>query len=284
MAGFHEGRTNFLPTYKYIPGDEVTKWYDQRPDKKKRCPAWCDRVLWRRKHSNHHEEVTLLQYRRVEGLYISDHKPVNALFEVKVKEIDIQGKHRMLERVVGEAEKVTKRNHSEVTVEGCFNVGNAFREGKPAKGKEGGGRMERSKSSVFGRRRSGVRKSGSQREGTHQGNRDEDMVILINTGETNAKYTFVGLPAWAEVGEGDVEGVVGKGERKKIFVTTKQGYEAEVNGRYMDVVMVEVEGGMNKCFGAINWKLRWEGKEKGGLEGKKAAANQRKMAKMLGMR
>ena len=122
MAGFHEGRTNFLPTYKYIPGDEVTKWYDQRPDKKKRCPAWCDRVLWRRKHSNHHEEVTLLQYRRVEGLYISDHKPVNALFEVKVKEIDIQGKHRMLERVVGEAEKVTKRNHSEVTVEGCFNV------------------------------------------------------------------------------------------------------------------------------------------------------------------
>ena len=36
FQGFHEGRTNFLPTYKYIPGDTETEWYDQRPDKKVR--------------------------------------------------------------------------------------------------------------------------------------------------------------------------------------------------------------------------------------------------------
>ena len=46
FEGFMEGELNFAPTYKYQPG---TSDYDQRPDKKVRCPAWCDRVLWRSK-------------------------------------------------------------------------------------------------------------------------------------------------------------------------------------------------------------------------------------------
>lgn len=41
---FHEGLLIFDPTYQYIVG---TDQYDDRPDKKMRCPAWCDRVLWR---------------------------------------------------------------------------------------------------------------------------------------------------------------------------------------------------------------------------------------------
>lgn len=41
---FHEGLINFSPTYQYIPG---TDSYDRRKDKKMRCPAWCDRILWR---------------------------------------------------------------------------------------------------------------------------------------------------------------------------------------------------------------------------------------------
>jgi hypothetical protein len=44
FQGFSEGPINFLPTYKYIPG---TDDYDNRPDKKLRPPAWCDRILWR---------------------------------------------------------------------------------------------------------------------------------------------------------------------------------------------------------------------------------------------
>ena len=43
---FHEGAITFRPTYKFQPG---TNEYDQRPEKKVRAPAWCDRVLWRMK-------------------------------------------------------------------------------------------------------------------------------------------------------------------------------------------------------------------------------------------
>lgn len=41
---FNEGLMTFPPTYQYING---TLSYDRRPDKKMRCPAWCDRILWR---------------------------------------------------------------------------------------------------------------------------------------------------------------------------------------------------------------------------------------------
>lgn len=39
---FNEGKLTFAPTYKYIPGQDI---YDQRPEKKMRCPAWCDRYV-----------------------------------------------------------------------------------------------------------------------------------------------------------------------------------------------------------------------------------------------
>ena len=41
--GFEEGKLTFAPTYKYIPGQDI---YDQRPEKKMRCPAWCDRYIF----------------------------------------------------------------------------------------------------------------------------------------------------------------------------------------------------------------------------------------------
>jgi phosphatidylinositol-bisphosphatase len=40
FVGFHEGLIDFLPTYKFQPG---TDEYEQRPEKKLRAPAWCDR-------------------------------------------------------------------------------------------------------------------------------------------------------------------------------------------------------------------------------------------------
>ena len=43
FLGYEEGAITFLPTYKFIPGSDV---YDNRPDKKLRPPAYCDRVLW----------------------------------------------------------------------------------------------------------------------------------------------------------------------------------------------------------------------------------------------
>lgn len=44
FEGFNEGQLVFLPTYQFIPG---TADYDRREQGKQRCPAWCDRVLYR---------------------------------------------------------------------------------------------------------------------------------------------------------------------------------------------------------------------------------------------
>lgn len=41
-----EADLTFAPTYKYEP---KTDHYDRRPEKKLRCPAWCDRVLYKSK-------------------------------------------------------------------------------------------------------------------------------------------------------------------------------------------------------------------------------------------
>lgn len=78
---FEEGELNFPPTYKYQPGTDV---YDQRPDKKIRAPAWCDRILWRSQEESCVEQVT---YRRSEAPNISDHKPVYSTFRVTVKDV-----------------------------------------------------------------------------------------------------------------------------------------------------------------------------------------------------
>jgi len=43
FTGFEEGLITFNPTYKYQAGTDM---YECRPDKKKREPAWCDRVLY----------------------------------------------------------------------------------------------------------------------------------------------------------------------------------------------------------------------------------------------
>jgi len=80
FKNFFEGELNFLPTYKYQPGTDL---YEQRPDKKLRAPAWCDRVLWMVQESNYLKQVS---YRRSE-LNISDHKPVMAEFLATIKDI-----------------------------------------------------------------------------------------------------------------------------------------------------------------------------------------------------
>uniref|UniRef100_A0A7R9U3C0 Inositol polyphosphate-related phosphatase domain-containing protein n=1 Tax=Pinguiococcus pyrenoidosus TaxID=172671 RepID=A0A7R9U3C0_9STRA len=122
FRGFHEGRLRFGPTYKYIPGEKPQR-YDNRPEKKMRCPSWCDRVLWRQppgtmvsydqfasvdprpvRETNEafRESVQLLQYRAVMGLAISDHVPVNAVFDAKVRKIDQQRRLEVCREIISE--------------------------------------------------------------------------------------------------------------------------------------------------------------------------------------
>lgn len=82
--GFHEAALSFRPTYKFQAG---TNLYEQRPDKKLRAPAWCDRILWRCSPDIDAKFLRQLYYGSVDELLLSDHKPVHALFEVGARTV-----------------------------------------------------------------------------------------------------------------------------------------------------------------------------------------------------
>uniref|UniRef100_K7E6M0 phosphoinositide 5-phosphatase n=1 Tax=Ornithorhynchus anatinus TaxID=9258 RepID=K7E6M0_ORNAN len=113
---FHEGTINFGPTYKYDVGSEA---YDTSD--KCRTPAWTDRVLWwRKKHpfDKTAEEINLLDndinfeakvkhtwspgalmyYGRAE-LLASDHRPVLAVVDVEVQEVDVAAREKIFQEV-----------------------------------------------------------------------------------------------------------------------------------------------------------------------------------------
>ncbi|GKY94005.1 hypothetical protein MPSEU_000367300 [Mayamaea pseudoterrestris] len=89
FSDFFEGILNFPPTYKYQPGTET---YDQRPDKKVRAPAWCDRILWSAQQPEHVQQIT---YGRSEKPNISDHKAVYSTMRVTIKDV-IQSKREAI--------------------------------------------------------------------------------------------------------------------------------------------------------------------------------------------
>ena len=78
-----EGPLNFDPTYKY---DFNSNDYDS--SKKKRVPAWCDRILWKKNKS-----VNLLSYNIANYTY-SDHRPVFGLFNVSTQGKSMEQSHK----------------------------------------------------------------------------------------------------------------------------------------------------------------------------------------------
>lgn len=89
FEGFKEGVLHFAPTYKYQPGTDM---YEQRPDKKLRAPAWCDRILWMSQQEDHVQQLT---YARSERPNCSDHKPVYSSLKLTVKDV-IQAKRESI--------------------------------------------------------------------------------------------------------------------------------------------------------------------------------------------
>ncbi|VDO52124.1 unnamed protein product [Onchocerca flexuosa] len=72
---------NFRPTYKYDINSD--NWDSS---KKKRVPAWCDRILWwNQKGVNIRQEF----YDSVPSIKFSDHRPVRALFYLDVRKIGL---------------------------------------------------------------------------------------------------------------------------------------------------------------------------------------------------
>uniref|UniRef100_A0A4X1VTY8 phosphoinositide 5-phosphatase n=1 Tax=Sus scrofa TaxID=9823 RepID=A0A4X1VTY8_PIG len=113
---FHEGTIDFGPTYKYDVGSAA---YDTSD--KCRTPAWTDRVLWWKKRHPFDKTAgelnlldngldadpkvrhawspgTLKYYGRAE-LQASDHRPVLAIVEVEVQEVDVGARDRVFQEV-----------------------------------------------------------------------------------------------------------------------------------------------------------------------------------------
>uniref|UniRef100_UPI00398F6D6B synaptojanin-2-like isoform X2 n=1 Tax=Pristiophorus japonicus TaxID=55135 RepID=UPI00398F6D6B len=128
---FFEGTINFAPTYKYDVGTDI---YDSSD--KCRTPAWTDRVLWWRKkwprdtlgidlrERDYEAEMKaknmwtpgdLLYYGRAE-LNASDHRPVLAVFEVNIQEVDIFAREEIFQEIT------SSQGPSDATVVTCLKA------------------------------------------------------------------------------------------------------------------------------------------------------------------
>ncbi|KAL1138649.1 hypothetical protein AAG570_008711 [Ranatra chinensis] len=103
FKGFTEGKITFPPTYKY---DLFSDDYDT--SEKCRAPAWTDRILWKRGKFVPDNELPsdwnpghLIYYGRAE-LKQSDHRPVVALFNIDVFEVDPVKQTRALMDIIQE--------------------------------------------------------------------------------------------------------------------------------------------------------------------------------------
>nr|GLL19447.1 type I inositol polyphosphate 5-phosphatase 5-like [Ipomoea trifida] len=78
FSEWNEGKILFAPTYKYTHNSDSYAGETGKSKKKRRTPAWCDRILWR---GNCIEQ---LSYIRGESR-LSDHRPVCAVFSVGIE-------------------------------------------------------------------------------------------------------------------------------------------------------------------------------------------------------
>jgi len=99
FQGFTEGELNFPPTYKY---DLFSDDFDT--SEKARCPAWTDRVLWRRRKPHGPQPADWCPgvatfYGRAE-LKQSDHRPVLAVLDVQTQVVDTAKREDVVEEIL----------------------------------------------------------------------------------------------------------------------------------------------------------------------------------------
>ncbi len=97
---FDEGLLTFPPTYKFQPGTDL---YEQRPEKKRRSPAWCDRILWNSVKTNAVTKQCF--YTSYPNYLISDHKPVGSLFECNLQSLVKNKENELFLKLVNELDK-----------------------------------------------------------------------------------------------------------------------------------------------------------------------------------
>uniref|UniRef100_A0A7S3JRV5 Inositol polyphosphate-related phosphatase domain-containing protein n=1 Tax=Aureoumbra lagunensis TaxID=44058 RepID=A0A7S3JRV5_9STRA len=105
LSGFIEPQIQFPPTYKYVAGtvlyehQSIPEGERNASGKKIRCPAWCDRIMYRvcprgarpiaNGHSDLGESVECVLYDRADDrLRVSDHRPVHAFFKTRLRRIN----------------------------------------------------------------------------------------------------------------------------------------------------------------------------------------------------
>lgn len=97
---YTEGDITFPPTYKY---DLFSEDFDT--SEKCRAPAWTDRVLWRRRKMLQDDNIydwsegRLLYYGRAE-LKQSDHRPVIAVINNEISQIDTEQRQKVFHDVI----------------------------------------------------------------------------------------------------------------------------------------------------------------------------------------
>ncbi|KAL7744753.1 hypothetical protein ACLKA6_007055 [Drosophila palustris] len=106
FKGYSEGEIKFEPTYKYDVGTDI---YDT--SEKQRAPAYCDRVLWKGK------QIELITYNSVMAIRQSDHKPVYAIFKMKIKTRDEAKYKRVQEEVLKAVDKRENDNQPQIVAE-----------------------------------------------------------------------------------------------------------------------------------------------------------------------
>ncbi|KAL1922020.1 uncharacterized protein VTP21DRAFT_10662 [Calcarisporiella thermophila] len=106
--GFHEGKIQFAPSYKYVVGTDDL--YSN--EKAKRSPSWTDRILWFNRG-----DIELLNYTSHPSVRISDHKPVSALFSASVRRVLPEERHKAQAALLRELDRFENECIPDASVE-----------------------------------------------------------------------------------------------------------------------------------------------------------------------